>query len=89
MTHYEFYKTMPMERISRLQAARIFPRNTMRNIVIYEQFLAARHRALNETPKYMRIPTVMDAYMEVAELNALSEERIQQIVLLMERELPT
>ena len=89
MTHYEFYKTMPMERISRLQAARIFPRNTMRNIVIYEQFLDSRHRAHNCTSKFMRVPTVMDAYMEVAEKNGLSEERIQQIVLLMERELPT
>ena len=88
MTYYEFYKTMPMERVSILQAARIFPRNTMRNIVIYEQFLEARKRAEQETSKYLRPQMKMDAYMEVADQNALSEDHIRHVVAMMQRTLP-
>ena len=85
MTHYEFYNSIPRERVSRLQAARIFPRHTMRNITIYEQFLAERERAANWPSRNLRAPTVMDAYTAVADLNALCEEQVARIVRLMDR----
>ena len=81
MTIYEFLKTLPMERVSALQKQHILHRHTMRNLVIYEQFLAERDRAAQHTSRYLRPPTVMDAYAAVADRNAMSEDNIQRIIL--------
>ena len=87
MTIYEFLKTLPMERVSALQAAHVLHRHTMRNLVIYEQFLAEKERARHHTSHIFRQPTTMDAYAAVAEMNDMSEEHIQRIVLYLQRNL--
>lgn len=85
MTIYNFLKTLSMERVSALQAAHLLHRHTMRNLVIYEQFLAEKERAREHTSHVLRQPTTMDAYAAVADMNDMSEDHIRHIVARMER----
>ena len=87
MTIYEFLKTLPMERVSALQKQHVLHRHTMRNLVIYEQFLAERNRAALHTSHILRPPTVMDAYAAVADRNDMSEDQVQRIVLRLQHSL--
>lgn len=87
MTHFEFYQSFPRERVSRLQAAKIFPRHTMRNLAIYEQFLALctqTSAGVQGRHSILRQPTRMDFYTQLADDNALSEDHIRHIIALME-----
>ena len=88
MTIYEFLKTLPMERVSALQKQHVLHRHTMRNLVIYEQFLAERNRAALHTSHILRPPTVMDAYAAVADRNDMSEDHIRHIITYMHSSLP-